>query len=562
MPRRWLTSGIVLTLAILPYVQPRSVRAADADTSEPAATVRIKSIDGLVSDVLYLAKLVGKEEEAKQGEAFFRSMVPGDDSAGIDTKRPIGFYGSVREDVKNSPGVVLIPMTTEKAFLDFLERFNVEAKKDKDDIYTVTTNTIPVPVEIFLRFAHKYAYVTVQSKEHLAKDRLIEVSKVVGGSGDPILSASFHIDRVPKGLKDVGLGFMDLGINQQIKYPPAATKAQKELLQETVKTVSKQIGSFVKEGSSVHLSLDLDRKANVVVLETTVNSKKGSRLANDITDLGQAKSLFAGMRGTDAAMSLVAHVSAPGNLRQIIAPAIDEAFQKLLEKEQDANARALGERFFKALAPTVKAGELDMINELFGPGKDQHYTSLSGVKVVEGKEIEDALRAIVAILPPQVKESVKLDAETAGDAKIHRLDLQAQYDPGAQQIIGSNPIYVTIRPNMILVSTGPDGLKVIKSAMGAQPAAGPLFQLHMSMARLAPAFGKMAATRGDKNAAEYIEKAGKEAFPEGKAEDEVRVTIEAGEQLRTKVAVKAPVLMFLGKLAPRVAETRAPGAAK
>jgi hypothetical protein len=551
---------MVLILISLPFIQPQAVRAADTDG--PAAIVRIKSLDGLVGDAVYLAKLLGKEEEAKQGEALFRGMVPSGDSAGIDTKRPLGFYGSLREDVKNSPGVLLIPVTSEKAFISFLSEKSVDAKKGDDDIYTLSTSLVPVPVDIFCRIANKYAYVTAQSKEHLAKDKLVDPAKVVGGSRDAVLYASFHIDQVSQRLKDLGLGVLDLRVNEHVKHPPGATKAQKELINATVASVSKQIGSFVKDGSSIEFLLDLDRKVNALVLETTISGKKGSRLANDISDVGQAKSLFAGITGGDAALSLLAHVVAPDSIRQMLGPVVDEAFQKITEKEQDANGRALQERFFKSLAPTVKAGELDLLNRMFGPDKDNHYSSVGGVKVIEGKEIEDALRAIVAVLPPQVKEAIKLDAETAGDAKIHRLDFQTQYDPAARQIIGTHPIYVTIRPNMFLVAVGPDGLKVLKEAVVAQPAVGPMFQLDMSLARLAPAFGQVAAGRGDKNAAEYIQNAAKEAFGGGKGEDQIRVAVEGGANLKAKVSIKAPVLMFLGKLAPRAQAAAAPGADK
>jgi hypothetical protein len=560
MSKRWLVGGVVLTLVGLPFVQPRSVRAADDDG--PAAIVRIKSIDGILNDALYLAKLLGKEEEAKQGEAFFRAMVPSDDSAGIDTKRPIGFYGSVREDVKKSPGVVLLPITGEKAFLDFLERFNVEAKKDADDIYTLSTSTIPIQVDIFCRFANKYAYITAQSKAHLAKDKLVDAAKVTGGNRDAVVWATFHVDRVPKGLRDFGVAAMDLGINQQLKFPPTATKLQKDLIRETVKSVSKQVGSFVKEGSSVELVVDLDRKGGSVVLETTISGKKGSRLATDIADLAQARSLFAGMTGGAAAMNLLAHLTAPDSLRQVLGPVVDEAFQQIEAKEANADARALHERLFKALAPTVKAGDLDLINRLFGPNMDNHYTSLNGVKVVEGKEIEEALRAIAAVLPPQAKEHIKFDAETVGDAKVHRLDFQAQYDPAVKQLIGSHPIYVAIRPNMVLIGAGPDGLKVIKEALAAQPAPGPMFQFDMAMGRFAPALRAVVAGRGDKNAADYIQKAAKESFTGGKGEDEIRVTVEGGASLKAKVSIKASVLAFLGKLAPQAQAASAPGGAK
>jgi hypothetical protein len=555
MTKRWLTGGTVLAFLLVPFFQPQSTLAADPDTTGPTAVVRIKSIDGLIDDALYLAKLVGREEEAKQGEGFLRSLFPNDESAGIDSKRPIGLYGVLDNALPNSSAVLMVPVASDKAFLDLLNNYGVEAKKDeKTEVYSATT-ALPVPVPIFFRLANKYAYITAQNPNGLAKDKLLDPAKVLSSQRNAVLAATFYLERIPRGMRDLGLGFMDMSINQQAKFPPGASKAEKALQQEVIKSVSKNIGSLLKEGSSVEVVLDLDRKAGELLLEAIINGKKGSRLATEITDLSQAKSLFSGLSAANPAANFLAHVMAPENVREALTAVVEEGIQKQLQKEQNPDARALQERFLKSLVPTMKAGEVDVIARAMGPASDGHYTGLAGIKVVDGKEIEDALRAIVAVLPPQLKEPIKLDAESAGDVKIHRLDVQARFDNGGKELVGNHPIYVAIRPNMVVTGVGPDGLKAVKEALKAQPATGGLLQLDVSMARLAPGLAKIAAGRGDKNAAEYIEKAAKDAFAGGnQMADQIHVVVSGGGRLDAKVTIKAPVLVFLSKLAPRPAQ--------
>src|SRR5262249_47045336 len=75
---------------------------------------------------------------------------------GIDVKKPIGLYANVKTSLNESEVVLLLPIADEKTFLDFLGALNLEPKKDKDDLYTLKIENVPVPV--LFRFAHGYLY--------------------------------------------------------------------------------------------------------------------------------------------------------------------------------------------------------------------------------------------------------------------------------------------------------------------------------------------------------------------------------------------------------------------
>src|SRR5262249_3249085 len=152
MSKRFLFSGIVLAFAVAAL----PVRAADPETKAPAIIVRVKSIDGLLDDAKYVAKLTGNDEEVKQVDGFLRSLLGDKGSEGIHTKRHIGFYGSVSEDFLNSNGALMTPVDEEKNFVALLERFNVQAKKDANGVYAVTLPNVPVPFPVFMRVANKY----------------------------------------------------------------------------------------------------------------------------------------------------------------------------------------------------------------------------------------------------------------------------------------------------------------------------------------------------------------------------------------------------------------------
>src|SRR5260370_82217 len=111
-----------LSQALLGLVIIGPVRATAADaTTAPTLVVRIRSIDGLIGDVKYVATLAGRGEEAKQFEGLINARMGPKGLEGIDTKRPLGFYGTLDANLMESTAALLIPISDQKAFLGLLE---------------------------------------------------------------------------------------------------------------------------------------------------------------------------------------------------------------------------------------------------------------------------------------------------------------------------------------------------------------------------------------------------------------------------------------------------------
>src|SRR5262249_47662054 len=183
-------------------VTPSPIRAA-ADTAgtTPTLVVRVRSIDGLLGDFQYVANLAGREEEAKQLQGLFKSRVGPKGLDGIDTKRPLGLYGSLDANVMESTAVLLIPISDQNAFLGLLEGFNFKAKKEDDGVYSVMPENLPFP--IYLRFANQYAYATAREKTALDKNKLLDPAKVLAEKPNETVFASFRIDQIPDVFKQL-----------------------------------------------------------------------------------------------------------------------------------------------------------------------------------------------------------------------------------------------------------------------------------------------------------------------------------------------------------------------
>ncbi len=530
-----MRTRVFLLLAVCGLVAlPTPARPADEKAQAPTLVVRVRSIDGLINDFKYLATLAGRAEEAKQFDGLIKSRVGEKGLEGIDTKRPLGLYGTVNPGLTDSTAVVLVPIADEKAVLGLLENFGFKAKKDEDDIYTIARDNLPLPV--YARFANRYAYITAQNKESIAKDRLLEPSRVLPAEGTGTVSALIRLDQIPDALKQIVIGQTELRLAEAQDRKDGETEAQHKAKVATVKQLSREITTLIRDGGELALRFDIDQKANRLAAEFSLTGKAKSKLATEIAELGGNQSLFGAVVSRDSAMSLLLHIALPAEVRKAIGPAIDEGFRQALEKEKDRTKREQGTKLFKALSPTLKAGELDAVFDLRGPDANQLYTLVAGLKVQDGAAIEEVIRSLVKDLPEADRAKIKLDAETAGAVKIHRIDAHKDFDADARRALGENPVYFAVRTDAILLAGGANGLRALKEALTAQPKTVPPAQFAMSLGRMAPAI----ESKGHKAAI----KAAQEAFGKNKEADKIRITLEGGKALKARFTMDAQVLKF------------------
>src|SRR5262249_44932874 len=142
---------------------------------------------------------------AKQVEKMLKARTGPKGLEGIDTKKPIGLYGSVAARVDRSEAVLLLPIADEPTFLKFLGSLDLKPEKDKTGLYTLTVENSPFPV--LFRFANGYLYGTVKFSDNVslpAKDKLPLPAAVLAGGGG-VLSVTANIDRIPVEIRKLGV---------------------------------------------------------------------------------------------------------------------------------------------------------------------------------------------------------------------------------------------------------------------------------------------------------------------------------------------------------------------
>jgi hypothetical protein len=543
-----LSRAFPVVFALCLTFGPAAGRAAEETTKSPTLVVRLQSIEGLRGDASYLAKVLGQEDKSKQAEGFLNSMTSEKGLVGIDVKRPLGFYGTMTKDLLNSTGVVLLPVADEKAILDFLQGFNIEAKKGPDDVYTINSPMIPSQAPVYLRFANNYVYITARDKAALAKNNLLDADQVLSTDKKAGLYARFRLDQVPEGIKQLALGGIAAKlVEQEGQHRSGESRAEQELRTQTLKNLGQHWGAVIKDGGDLEIRVNVDRQDAEISAQLSFAGKRDSSIRMAIANLGQAKSLFAGLLDDQAAVNVLVHCDMPDGLRQAMGPVIDEKLEEAITKEKDESKRQALKKLSKAIEPTLKAGELDVGVRIGGPDASQQYSILVGIKVKDGQQIDKALQDAVKDLPAdeqdKIKKKIRWNAETIDGVSVHQLDVSKDMDADARRRFGDNPFYLAFRDNALLIAGGNDGLKVLRDAFHLEPKAAPEILVNVSVARAAPFF----ADHG-KHSPEAIKKAASSAFGQSVEGDRVRFTIEGGESLKMQLHVQAAVLKFMHEL--------------
>lgn len=517
--------GFAVVAALL---APMSLRAADPKA--PTIVLRMKSIEGILHDAHYIAKLAGQEDKVEQVDGILKTM-----DIGIDQKKPIGLYIDMSEGGgAGLPSfVALVPVANEEALLNLLKnQLNLMPQKGDDGVYTIE-NVPSVPTAIYIRFDHGYACVTAMDKSNISKEKLLSPSKVLPDD-DAIIALDARISSIP----DQGKQMILMGLEEALKKvkeqtPPNETPEQAKLREQMMARAGEQLKKIINEGDEFSLRLGVDAKKDDISLEVSFKAKPGTSLAKEMNE-GRGKSLFTSLAGSDDAIRALGNVRLPEETRQAIGPMFDEFAKKALEKETDESKKALLKAGIETITPTIKAGVVDLGAVLRGPDSNGHFTAVGGLEVKDGKAIDELIHKVCKDLPEKDKGKVTLDAASADGMKIHKI-LAEEMDANGQKLFGSKDVYVGIADNMVVIGLGPDGLNAVKAAASAKPASAPAIDVMVSIARCAELDKK------DDKAA----KAAKAIFgehPEGK--DTITIKAETGEKSRLEVHFKGKIIEF------------------
>ncbi|MBO0698830.1 MAG: hypothetical protein J2P46_10580 [Zavarzinella sp.] len=537
--------ALVPAAALLVVAAPSSAAPRPGEKSEgPAIIGQAKSFNELLDMTKSMVRNVGGEQLYKM---FEKEALPNIDPAklpGIDPKRPFGLYGILDSDVTKWRGVLLIPVTTERDFIDMLDHFEIKANKGKEPgTYDIVVPP-QVPFPVALRIHKQYAYVALGGFDVLDTKVILDPKDVISDKEKAALYLSIRPDRMtPETRKFLLAAFSEQtdNLKEMIAEPEL-----KDAFHLTQRLATRWLKLVLEEGRDVALRLDADTKTGEVFADLTVEGMPRSSLASAIAARKPTTNAFASLAGDDYAHRV--YVSAP-----LFADEAQQAAAKLVEHWQKVSARelagappeaiALVEAALKSLKATVESGEMDLAAAIRGPNKDGFYTAVGAVHCKGGAQLEKAIREAVKILPEREKGFFKFDAGKVGDLAVHEIDLSTEAGDPAKKVFGDGQkAYFAFGKNALYATYGPDGMKLLKEAIAAKPGPAPVFDSSSNGKKAAELMKRIMPENpnGPRIGVSWVE-----SLTTG-----MRVTVEGGDRLKVRLSYNVGMfMMFFGAYA-------------
>ena len=510
--------------------------AAKADDAKATSTIQIASINELLDSAEYMAKSLGKEEEAKGILEFARSLIDKEKGiAGIDPSRTIAVSLEFGENAEQPKFVVMVPILSQDALMSELKtRAGIAPEKGDDGVYSLEEGPAPV----FFRFSGKTLFLTALDKGSIDPKKLPDPSKLPALKKGVLIGSQSDSSKIPDDLKKLTIGQMETMAATFKEKNDDLTDAQIKLKNQAIDLGMQLYKRMLYETGVSEFALKLDRSADQLALEIDTAASKGSKLADQLAELGKWESVAAPLK---ALPNLAARgnlsIAIPPQLRKSFEAAIEEGVKQLkLNLPPDAPKASLD--LIDALVPTFKMGEIQGGFAL-SRGETQHGDVLGIVKLKDGKKVEGVIANLIESMQKANQpgaDLVKLNAMKVGDVGVHVFDMETVIKEKDKKFFGEKPkLAFAFKDGAVFIAVGERATKLIGSAIEGKPAAMPLLGFEVDVAN-------GAAFSPDLDP-ETLKKLSEEAFgPKGGGK--IRLSIEAGESIKLRGSIDLKAIKF------------------
>lgn len=484
-----MRTGLLATALVI-LLTPALAPAAD-----PAVVYQTQPLGRLLDDLRTFVGSVGGEQAVEGINKSITREIGEKAFDGFDLTRPVVGYVDLAADPTDIVAVVAFPVTGEKEWLDFCERWNkARPKALKDGLYEVPA--AGPGLKAAMRLSDGYAYVAAGIKDParvLDAKALVPVAKVYDPTDASLMSGKVYFDRVPKELR----ARAKQGLEQLNKTvvaggpggrPAPGLGAQELILAGPLLAVAPRLLEMSEGAKEAVVRVNADAAAGGVEVELTVTPVPGSPLAKYAADLKPGQNRFAGLVGPDTVAG--GHLRLPlasEGLRTGIADTL-ETLRKEAANNAFAPMKPVIDELLKGLIRTAKAGDADLAAAMRGPAKDGTYTAVGALSFDDPSGVEKELKKVIdALAPEDFKQALTWDAEKVDGVSIHTIDMSKS--PGDRELMalfGNKAVVAfAFAPKAVYGSVGPDAVAQVKAAMALKPAAARGLDVAVNPDRLA-----------------------------------------------------------------------------
>lgn len=518
-------------LALLVFVAPAV--AVDDNPVEPALVVRLKSVEGLLADLKYVAQLVGQGDAAEQLDGVIDAWAgdKGLAGSGIDIKRPLLLYALATSGGADSPFALMIPVADEKAFMKLLGSVNLKPEAGKDGTFALELPNTPAP--LFFRFANQCVYVTAMDRGHLANNKLVAPAQLPPVDNTNLLGVTLRLDRIPDDLKQMALGQIELRLAEiKERKNPDETAEQARVRRQGIDILATVIKTVISEGRALDFQWNIDRANDDISMALALDGKPETLMASTIKMLAGGKTRFA--PASDASFHAGVNLVVPDAIRVLINPFIDLAMKDAVATQSDPKQKAMLSKAIEAVGPTLKAGVVDFQLVAGSPNSGGNYNLLAALGVQRGDKIEAVVRELIAQVPAKDRANIATDVAKVNGVSIHQLKIE-NMDAEGQRLFGNAAsAWAGFDKSAMMLGLGGNAAAAFAGmTTNDPPKAAPMLVIEGSLRKLASLDKDPAAQR-----------VAGQVFGSKPETDRFRLSLNGGSQLKLDLSFKGLGLKF------------------
>jgi len=450
----WRMAGLILLVT--------GLMASVVQAQQPTVVFSIRGIEELLDDVDFVGEEVGQEGLKEGAEAQLMGVTGGKGLAGIDQKKPLGFYWNATGGGTEMP-VVFLPVSDADDLKELLTDLTPDFKDEKGQWSFTVGGT-----KVSAKLANGYCFA---SPSPTAIAKLPDPSKIVNAKYD--LAVEINLAGIPNQFKQIFLSQTEAGGRASMENGPAAKNEAEEFGRKFgFENTLAGLKSITNDGDRVTIGIDVNSETRLVGIDFGITAKANTDLAKPMTTFGKTTPLFSGLGAETAPFRLVLSYPTSGlteQLDKLFSVISDSAMEEIKKSDQfDSDddrdlAKGFATRILDIAKATVKSGSLHS-GLVLEPATEGKVRIVAGTKVAKGADAEKVLDEILNLLKdsPDVAE-VKIDAAKHAGVRIHAVN--PKKDEDAEKYLGDEPIHFAVRNDSVWFAAGVDNLSALKKAL-------------------------------------------------------------------------------------------------
>ena len=448
-------------------------QTASAQAPTRNVTFVLSKFETLRADVdLMVTKLGQDADGAKQLSEFLDILafgVSGNDPVRVDTVM----------DGTDIRLVTMIPVDQSKArgqgfkdFLDSLDAFGITPKRKAKDRWQLKGAFAG-----YMRYRHGYGSIAEDVEDvptTLADPRegIDELSK----HAFAMRIANDPADQDGLEARTKAFARVQEEVLAAVKMKDNESKEDFDLRKTLTKHQLAEAGRYFAESQKLMIGWDVNAERKQADLSLDFAAIDGTSLAKGIELLGHRQSYFARIpRAEKSILSLRANHPLD-ELRQaqllealsLFKVAAKARINRSSKIEDKAGSQKVSELVCDMISDGAKSGVVDAFVEVNATDNGKH-SLLGGIKSSDGNVTLDVLKAISDI---NAKVKVKMDVDTAGDVKIHKVFISEDDKSGFVSFYGDNAVLIGTSKDAVWFAAGEDSVKRLKDTVALNAGSG------------------------------------------------------------------------------------------